>query len=431
MFKQYLSIQFYLISVQKALDGIRAGIFSEDPNLQLRATRNALEMLENANPPLTDAFIEARIISRLVSFMEKPELHNNVIFILAQITSKTATDHQIQVVVDAGAVPHLIRLLGSDDSQLRLRSFPVLIAIAGKTPEFRDFVVECGIIEPLLRLARSEVIVENSLMVCLTVGRLVTKGSSPPIDLIKKLFPILLKFLQHANAKIVSYACLGIAETVLKSDAIKLAVLIKDFGIVPQLVRLLGHEDVDIISDSLCALTIISSGTSNHSKVVLEAGALPVIAVLLKNTTLKIVKVAVLFLSYVLAGKANQIQKVIDAQILQPLIEVLSTGDLESRKAAVRAVRNLSMRGTRKQIITLNQRGVLKPLCDLLTSNDVQLVNLILEGIENILVAVKRHGKAKIVAGSIDDCLSVGNLLIHENKDVKKKALKIIKTYFH
>jgi hypothetical protein len=416
-----------LISVQKALDGIRAGIFSKDPNLQLRSTRDAHEMLKNANAHLIDAFIEAGIVPRLVSLMEKPELQHNVVFTIVQITSKAFSDHQNQVFVDAGACPHLISLLSSDNSKLILGSVLVLLTIIKRRPEF---VIECGIVEPILRLARSEISVDILSLVSLTIMCLIAHQCSPQIDLIKKMTPTLLEFLQHADNEIVHYACKAVSAAFLKTDAIEHASLIYDFGIVPHIVRLLDHGSVDIVRESLDAVLSISFRSVDHADAVLEAGALPIIAGLLMHETFEVVQYSTRVISNVFAGRADQIQKVIDAQILQPLIEVLSTGDLESRKASVGAVTNLSFRGTPAQIITLCQHGVLKPMCDLLDSNDVVLVDRLLRGIENILADVKRQGEPDTVAGSIKDCLSVGNLLTHENEEVKKKALKIIKTYF-
>ncbi len=416
-----------MISVQKAVDEIRAGIFSEDPNLQLRSAVDAERMLKNANPPLIDAFIEAGIVPRLVSFMEKPELQHNVVFIIVQITSKAFSDHQNQVFVDAGAVPHLISLLSSDNSELILGSVLALLTIIKRRPEF---VIECGIVEPILRLARSEISVDILSLVSLTIMCLIAHQRSPQIDLIKKMTPTLLEFLQHADNEIVHYACKAVSAAFLKTDAIEHASLIYDFGIVPNLVRLLDHGNVDIVSYSLSALSSIIYSAIDHADEVLNAGALPIIAGLLMHATSEVVLMATRVITNVFAGRADQIQKVIDAQILQPLIEVLSTGDLKSRNASVRAVTNLSFTGTPAQITTLCQHGVLKPMCDLLASNDVELVDLLLKGIENILAAVKRHGEAEAVAGSVKDCLSVGNLLTHDNEEVKKKALKIIKTYF-
>ena len=383
-------------------------------------------MLENANPPLIDAFIEAGIISRLVEFLRKRSLQVLASLVLALFVSAATTDQQTQVVVDAGAVPHSIRLLSSNNSEVIRGSVLVLLTIIKRRPEF---VIECGIVEPVLRLARSEISVDILRLVSLTIMSLVTHQRSPQIDLIMKMTPALLEFLQHADDKIVLYACMAVSVAIIKADAIEHATLICDFGIVPHLVRLIDLENIDIVASSLAALTTIAC-TDDHTDAFLEAGALPVIAGLLKHETSEVVFRATQFISNVFAGRADQIQKVIDAQILQPLIEVLSTGDFESRKTSVGAVTNLSFRGTPAQIITLGQHGVLKPMCDLLASNDDELVDSLLKGIENILAAVKRQGEAETVAGSVKDCLSVGNLLTHENEEVKKKALKIIKTYF-
>jgi hypothetical protein len=199
-----------LISVQKALDEIRAGIFSEDLDLQLRSTRDAERMLENANAPLIEAFIKAGIVPRLVKFLRRKSWE--LVAMSTLVLSQIANQHT-QAVVDAGAVPHLIRLLSSDNSQLIRGSNLVLISIVAKKPDFRDFVVECGIVEPLLRLARSEISPE----IIITIYWLVDQGSS---DFIKKMTPTLLELLQHADDEIVSHACKAVFLAIRKTDAI-------------------------------------------------------------------------------------------------------------------------------------------------------------------------------------------------------------------
>ena len=124
-------------------------------------------------------------------------------------------------------------------------------------------------------------------------------------------------------------------------------------------------------------------------------------------------------------SQIRKIQMAVDAGSLQPLVDNLSTDDLEYRNA----IRRLSRKSKRVQALVLVRHGVLKPMCELLGSDDDELVRLLLESIKNILTVVTRHGQAETVAGSIKECMAVGKVLARENEELQKKASDIIEKF--
>ena len=141
---------------------------------------------------------------------------------------------------------------------------------------------------------------------------------------------------------------------------------------------------------------------------------------------------------------------VIDAGCLMPLIDILIKGDFKAQKEAAWAVTNLTSGGTVQQIVHLcgeviiylldyflhfktMSQGVLKPFCDLLAAKDDKVVNVVLDGVSNILATAEKLGETDKVAMMVEECGGldrIETLQTHENETIYHKALTIIETFF-
>lgn len=154
-----------------------------------------------------------------------------------------------------------------------------------------------------------------------------------------------------------------------------------------------------------------------------------------------------------------QLQAVIDANIFPVLIEILGKAEFKTRKEAAWAITNATSGGTPDQIRYLVDQGCIGPLCDLLTVMDSKIVQVALNGLENILRLgdqdSKNHGGPNTYAVLIEECYGIFcsvckmnnhlcNTLFwlisgldkieflqsHENIDIYQKAFEIIQNYF-
>ena len=94
-------------------------------------------------------------------------------------------------------------------------------------------------------------------------------------------------------------------------------------GVVPNLVKLLGYGNLQVVTPSLRSLGNIVTGSDVQTDSVVNAGALSKFSELLRHTKMNIVKEAAWTISNITAGNTAQIQKVIDAEVLVPLVNVL------------------------------------------------------------------------------------------------------------
>lgn len=147
------------------------------------------------------------------------------------------------------------------------------------------------------------------------------------------------------------------------------------------------------------------TGDDAQTQVVLNCNALPALYQLLNTEKDTIVKEACWTISNIAAGNMQQIQAIIDANIFPVLINILRTAEYKTRKEAAWAVTNSTSGGTAEQIKYLVSVGCIPPMCELLTVMDANIVQVALNGLENILKSGEQcYQKPNPYAVLIEEC---------------------------
>ena len=203
------------------------------------------------------------------------------------------------------------------------------------------------------------------------------------------------------------------------------------------------HASTSVQTPALRSVGNIVTGDDVQTQVIINCGSLTCLLSLLSSTKDGIRKEACWTISNITAGNTSQIQAVIDANIIPPLIHLLQNGDLKTRKEACWAISNATSGGLQKpeQIRYLVSQGCIKPLCDLLTCPDNKIIQVALDGLENILkigdLDKQSAGQAPESVNQyalfIEEC--GGMEMIHEcqnnaNEEIYMKAYNIIEKYF-
>ncbi|KAG2457170.1 IMA4 protein, partial [Polypterus senegalus] len=207
--------------------------------------------------------------------------------------------------------------------------------------------------------------------------------------------------------------------------------MVIDSGVVQFLVPLLSHQEVKVQTAALRAVGNIVTGTDEQTQVVLNCDVLSHFPNLLTHPKEKINKEAVWFLSNITAGNQQQVQAVIDAGLIPMIIHQLAKGDFGTQKEAAWAISNLTISGRKDQVEYLVQQNVIPPFCNLLAVKDSQVVQVVLDGLKNILIMA--GDEASTIAEIIEECgglEKIENLQQHENEDIYKLAFEIIDQYF-
>ena len=106
--------------------------------------------------------------------------------------------------------------------------------------------------------------------------------------------------------------------------------------------------------------------------------------------------------------------------------------DYLTRKEAAWTISNLTVSGSREQVMTVVQQNVLPGFCKLLGEQDTQILQVVLDGISNIL---RQAGEFQDqITAVIEECGGLDYIELaqnHENEDIYKLAYDIVDTYFN
>ncbi len=180
--------------------------------------------------------------------------------------------------VQNGAIPCFVRLLGSDSQNVCEQAVWALGNVAGDGAAMRDLVIESGAVKPLLALLADAANktagglgASEETAATLTFLRNVTwsvsnlcrnKTPDPPLSVMKQMLPSLVQLLSHPDSETQTDACWALSY--LSDGNNEKIQEVVDAGAVPALTQKLACANLALVTPSLRALGNIVTGSETN-----------------------------------------------------------------------------------------------------------------------------------------------------------------------
>lgn len=287
------------------LPQIAATIKKMTPAQRYEATRSVRRLLSREEHPPAEDVIKAGLVPILVAELGLVKEEKTQFEAAWALTNIASTEHT-RVIVQAGAVPFLVKLMMSKNPDIREQCLWCLGNVAGDGHDMRDLVLKVpGALTNLLlniKHAATDSLLGNATW---TLSNFCRGKPQPQIESIQPALPYLAKLITHPKLDIVGDACWALSYISDGEDNRIQACL--DQKVVPTLVRLLSAEKVSVVTPALRTLGNIVSGNSDQTQAVIDAGTLQAIAPLLNHNKRNLRKETCWAISNIAAGTPAQV----------------------------------------------------------------------------------------------------------------------------
>lgn len=294
-----------------------------------------------SNPPCA-AVVEAGVLPRLVELMQDTS-NVRVAFEATWCVTNVAsgTSDLTRQVVEHGAVPVLMQLLGSPAVDLREQAAWCLGNICGDGPELRDLCISHGLANRLAGLLGSEAVssrVGFRRNVVWAASNVCRGKPRAPFEAVSTLVPALAAMLLDDDAEVLADTCWALSYA---SDGPNERIqLLLDCGLVERVMELMNHDSASVLTPALRVVGNIVTGDDTQTAAAIEAGCIPVLVKLLGHTKEGLRKEAAWTLSNIFAGTPEQVGLCLNEGALPVLLTLLASDTERVGKEALWAVAN-------------------------------------------------------------------------------------------
>ncbi|KAI3990225.1 hypothetical protein MKX01_029203 [Papaver californicum] len=358
--------------------------------------------------PQIDEVIKAGVVPQFLGFLAREDL------------PQLQVPHSIRVLIEHSAVPKLVQILSSGNTDVPKQAVWALGNIAGDSPSCRDYVLSQGALVPLLSQF-SEHSKQSMLRTATWTLSNLCCGT----------------LIHSSDEEILTDVCWALSY-ISNGTNDRIKVLI-EAEVCSRFVNLLLHPSPTVYTPSLRTVGNIITGNDEQIQILIDYQVLSCFHQHLTQNYSKNVKRATCWaISNITSGNVDQIQAVIEANIIGPVLHLLRHAEFETKKESAWAITNASSGGVHEQIRYLVEQGCINSLCNLLICPDSSIVMVCLEGLENILrvgESDKESGKNNgdnIYADIIEECEGLDKieaLQSHDNNDIYGMSVHILETY--
>ncbi|XP_047941932.1 ARM REPEAT PROTEIN INTERACTING WITH ABF2-like isoform X2 [Salvia hispanica] len=312
----------------------------------------------------------------------------NAIHVLSELAKN---EDMVNLIVDCKAVPVLVKHLQTPPLLLRdgeggSRSYEYevekrsafTLGLLAIKPEHQQLIVDAGALPHLVDLLKRHSDAPNSGVVNGVIRRaadaitnLAHENSSIKIRVrIEGGIPPIVELLKFADSKVQRAAAGALRTLAFKNDENKNQIL--ECNALPTLILMLRSDDTAIHYEAVGVIGNLVHSSPNIKKEVLVAGALQPVIGLLRSCCSESQREAALLLGQFAATDSDCKVHIVQRGAVPPLIEMLQSPDAELMEMSAFALGRLAQAGPHNQAV-IAQSGGITPLLKLLESKNGSL----------------------------------------------------------
>lgn len=381
--------------------------------------------------------IDANLIPKLIEYIQSetfPHLQLEAAWAITNIAS--GSSQQTQAIIDKGGIPLLVRLLKNKNQEIAEQAIWALGNIAGDCSVYRDMILKCGGLEPLIKLIETtnkRTTVKHGTW---AISNLCRGKPAPHFDLVKTAIPCIAKVAREENdSEVLNDACWALSY--LSDGDEKRIQLVINTGVIPAMIKHLGHTLISIVIPALRTLGNIITGSDDQTNEVIKQGAVPAIFNLLNHQRKHIRKEACWTLSNITAGNSQQVAYIVNTdKFLEKLVTVMKTDHPEIRREAAWVLSNATHKGAPEEIKKMFDIGIFDIFVEMLDTQDSKTLQVVLEAINNILKCGEQFFEFDgeniflVKFDQLGGMQKLEKLQMHQNQEIYDRAFKIMEKYF-
>jgi len=292
-------------------------------------------------------------------------------------------------VVDSGVTPLLINLLSSSNIELVEQCIWALGNIIGDSKDYRDLMIEQGMLNPLLSFVREGLSTSfQRTLVWVFVNLVRCRECQLSVEIVRDIVP---KLCELATRR----------DTPTKIDALWALTFLADCG--NEYIQLMIETDIiTIVMPMLTSfsqklqvtamrfLGNIATGTDEQTQVILDHGVLNNMRFALMHQNRNFRRVALWCLSNITIGTTAQAQAVYHSGLLAIIVDNLHHDDDKIVKEAILTVRNLINAGTPEQMLEIIDCRAVNLMFNQIMSNDPEIAEASCRALQALFVKAGR-----------------------------------------
>lgn len=426
---------------------------TSEPSHVLHGMRCIRKLLSVATNPPVDRVIESgvvlAIVQLLVGGVESGVLTQQLLFETSWVLTNIAsgTDAQTAYLAQQGVIAALLNTVSSNadfSSSLSIReSLAWLVGnVAGGGVEMRNYLLSLNAHRFLAEMIISIYDVPEALTALRNatwaVGNLCRSKPAPSFDIVVMLLPVLARLVHHNDEEVMTDALWALSYVSDGDDRRVQALL--DIGVLPRIVHCLSHPMVSMQNAAVRTIGNLVTGNSQQTRMVINSGALPSFIQLVRSPKRTVVKEAVWAISNMAADSPEIIKALVESGVMKAAVEQMDSPHFEICKEATWIVANTTSGAGNDEVIDylVSECRAIPRLIGMLRKYDARTILVALEGLENILAVGERtrgdnKERPNRYVAAFADSRGVGHLeelQQHTDHEVSTKSCALWAQYF-